>query len=158
MNLNPLTLSLNLNSIPRGSTREKFTIPLTLINWDIAEAVPVSEEAELRLEVRRTENEIIISGGLEATFRTSCARCLETVEFPVTEPVDRMYSWDPDMLTDTEVEPVSHNDGTVCILDPVREAVILSIPPLPLCDEKCRGLCPVCGENRNKYRCEHQAD
>jgi uncharacterized protein len=80
------------------------------------------------------------------------------VIFAVTEEIERIYSWDPEMLTDPEVEPVSHNDGSVSILDPVREAVILSIPSLPLCDEQCRGLCPQCGINRNEEQCEHDVE
>jgi len=39
--------------------------------------------------------------------------------------------------------------------------VILSIPLKPVCDEQCKGLCPVCGENKNERDCgcvEKQTD
>lgn len=158
MRLASKTMSLVINSIPRGMTRETYTVPMGETVWDIPDAEPVSDEGVLSLEVTRTENEIIIRGLLEAVFRTQCARCLDPVEFDVTEEIRRIYSWDPEMLTDPEVEPVSHNDGTVSILDPVREAVILSIPSVPLCDENCRGLCPVCGVNRNLEKCDHHIE
>ena len=151
MKLNTKTMSLSINSIPRGMTRETFTFPMGETLWDIPEASPVSEEATLFLEVTRTENEILVRGELEGIFSVFCARCLDPVEFEVTEDIERIYSWDPEMLTDPEVEPVSHNDGTVSILDPVRESVILSIPSVPLCDENCRGLCPECGNELHYY-------
>jgi uncharacterized protein len=36
----------------------------------------------------------------------------------------------------------------------IRQAAILDIPLSPLCQEECRGLCPVCGINRNETKCE----
>ena len=149
------TLSIPINSIPRGTTMETFTIGMKNVPWNIPDAVIGSETGSLDLDIVRTENEIIVGGFLKADFVVPCARCLAPVVFPVTEEIKRMYSWDPDMLSDPEVEPVSHNDGTVCILDPVREAIILSLPAMPLCKEDCRGLCPVCGINRNMEECEH---
>lgn len=116
------TLSIPINSIDRGVTRESFILEIGEVPWDLPDAEPLSARGELYLEVTRTENEILIKGDLQADFTVQCARCLEPVVFPVTEEIERIYSWDPDMLTDPEVEPVSHNDGTVSILDPVREA------------------------------------
>ncbi|MCP4646202.1 MAG: DUF177 domain-containing protein, partial [bacterium] len=101
------------------------------------------------------EYEIIVKGTLFADFSVQCARCLTPVLLSVQAEIERMYSWDPDMLSDPEVEPVSHNDGTVCILHPVREAIIFALPTVSLCKEQCRGLCPQCGIDRNKEECEH---
>jgi uncharacterized protein len=149
------TLSIPINSIARGTTRETFTIDMSKVPWDIPSAGFSTEEGILDLEVVRTEYEIIIRGFLDAEFTVPCARCLVPVTFSVTEEIKRMYSWNPEMLSDPEVEPVSHNDGTVCILDPVREAIIFSLPAMPLCKQSCRGLCPSCGINRNLEECEH---
>ncbi|PIE51594.1 hypothetical protein CSA37_11375 [Candidatus Fermentibacteria bacterium] len=158
MRLLPEKLGLVINSISRGLSREAFTIPMMGVEWDIPEARPLSEEGLLSLEVMRTENEIVVSGSLDADFTVDCARCLDPVAVEVTEEINRIFSWDTEMLTDPEVEPVSHNDGTVSILDPVREAVILSIPSVPLCSPQCRGLCPRCGINRNREDCDHDAE
>jgi uncharacterized protein len=44
--------------------------------------------------------------------------------------------------------------GKVIDLDPaVREQILLSIPGYPVCQESCRGLCPVCGANLNDGDC-----
>ena len=158
MRLDPGKLTLAINSIPGGMTRETFSVLLKEVPWDIPEAEPVDDEGVLSLEVTRTENEIVVRGDLQAVFQVECSRCLDPVTVEVTEYIERIFSWDPEMLTDTEVEPVSHNDGTVSILDAVREAVILSIPTVPLCGENCEGLCPVCGINRNRESCEHTAE
>jgi uncharacterized protein len=44
-------------------------------------------------------------------------------------------------------------DG-VNLADVVREQVLLSVPMKIVCRPDCRGLCPVCGENRNDKECD----
>jgi DUF177 domain-containing protein len=45
-------------------------------------------------------------------------------------------------------------DGETIDLDElVREQVLLAMPPRMLCAEECKGLCPVCGEDRNSQEC-----
>ncbi len=35
----------------------------------------------------------------------------------------------------------------------MRDEILLALPINPLCQESCRGLCPVCGGNRNLTAC-----
>ena len=37
-----------------------------------------------------------------------------------------------------------------------REVLLLELPMAPLCRDDCRGLCPVCGADRNVEICPHQ--
>ena len=39
------------------------------------------------------------------------------------------------------------------ITEPVRESLLLAVPLQSLCREDCRGLCPVCGADRNEGDC-----
>lgn len=38
----------------------------------------------------------------------------------------------------------------------LREQILLSLPPPPLCSEDCQGLCPVCGKDLNEGDCGHE--
>ena len=40
--------------------------------------------------------------------------------------------------------------------DVLREFVLLALPMRKLCDENCKGICPVCGQNRNQNECRCQ--
>ena len=44
-------------------------------------------------------------------------------------------------------------DG-VNLSDIVREQVLLAVPMKVICQPDCRGLCPVCGANRNVRQCD----
>ncbi|MGH7486548.1 MAG: YceD family protein, partial [bacterium] len=58
-------------------------------------------------------------------------------------------------ITDQEELDVEYySERAVPLKDLALEQVQLSIPMKPLCDEKCLGLCPTCGANRNREACK----
>jgi uncharacterized protein len=44
-------------------------------------------------------------------------------------------------------------DNYVEVTREVEEVIFINLPMKPLCSPDCRGLCPVCGANRNKEKC-----
>jgi hypothetical protein len=48
------------------------------------------------------------------------------------------------------------NDG-IELNDVLREFVLLSLPIKRVCSDDCKGICPVCGQNRNQSECKCQA-
>jgi uncharacterized protein len=57
-------------------------------------------------------------------------------------------SFDPETVDE---EPYS---GKIIDLAPaMREQILLAVPPSPLCDEACKGLCPRCGKDLNQADC-----
>ena len=42
--------------------------------------------------------------------------------------------------------------------DVLREFILLALPMQKLCEENCKGICPVCGQNRNQNECRCQTD
>jgi uncharacterized protein len=55
-------------------------------------------------------------------------------------------------LEDADVVGFAGNE--IDLSDEVRDEILLAIPLQVLCQESCRGLCPVCGGNRNKVPCQ----
>jgi uncharacterized protein len=37
--------------------------------------------------------------------------------------------------------------------DVLREEILLALPMQRVCREDCKGICPVCGQNRNQNEC-----
>ena len=46
-----------------------------------------------------------------------------------------------------------YRDDVIDLGDVIREQFYLALPMKPLCREDCKGLCPVCGVNRNREAC-----
>jgi uncharacterized protein len=46
-----------------------------------------------------------------------------------------------------------YKDDAIDLRQVIREQFYLSLPMKPLCRDDCKGLCPVCGINRNREVC-----
>ncbi len=91
-----------------------------------------------------------------------CARCLEIFPREFNSTVRLIYAKGKDPLNRTEqvklkptdVDKIYYTGSQLDMSIGIREAVVLSIPLASICTNICRGLCPVCGKNRNKYSCD----
>lgn len=90
-----------------------------------------------------------------------CARCLSqfSAEFNECYHLEYIEGKDPYLsLTSIELKPgdidrVYYTGPIIDISIGIREAIILSIPQVALCKKDCDGLCPLCGNDLNKGRC-----
>jgi uncharacterized protein len=96
---------------------------------------------------------IMASGTITAEWSGECRRCLGPAAGAVTAEVRELFEPGSD---EEETYPLKGDEIDVEPL--VRDAVLLELPLAPLCREACRGLCPVCGANRNDVDCGHEPD
>lgn len=92
--------------------------------------------------------------GLHLTL--ACSRCLNGFEQDIQLPFHELFTQaddaeDPGSEEDEDIHRVK---GEKVDLAPyLEQSVLLGLPYVPLCAEECKGLCPVCGENRNDKDC-----
>jgi uncharacterized protein len=111
------------------------------------------------LVVKKFEDGARVEGSLECSLSLKCGRCLDDFVHPVRATLDvELVRKAP--IVDTELEltgeemDVYYFEGDEIDLDPlVYEEVLLNIPMQPLCKDECRGLCEICGINRNVEIC-----
>jgi uncharacterized protein len=53
-----------------------------------------------------------------------------------------------------ETEIGFYENGGMELEDILREQVLLALPMQRVCSENCKGICPVCGQNRNEAACD----
>ncbi len=112
----------------------------------------------LQLQVDRDGNEVDVRGQVRASVPQVCGRCAEGFASRVTADVDLRFAPKPARVDgaelgrddlDTDFYAADRID-----LDRVIETeTTLALSMKPLCDPDCRGLCPVCGVNRNLNPC-----
>ena len=133
--------SLNLDGL-EGPSRER--IP----------AVP----ARLAGSVGPSERGPHVAGKLEATVPLTCSRCLESFPWDIRSEFDlRVVAHEPDddsvEVDENAVEALVAPEGKIGLEDLAREQLYLNLPLKPICRPDCKGLCPVCGVNRNVTAC-----
>lgn len=108
----------------------------------------------------RSLGEIRVEGRLQVTIDAPCDRCLEPATLAVDRAFDLLYvpaenapEAGEDEVEESAIE-VGYYDGPgIELNDVLRETVLLALPMRVVCSEACKGICPVCGQNRNQKDC-----
>jgi uncharacterized protein len=113
----------------------------------------------VRLRVFRRGADVLVVGELSAAVPLVCSRCLEEFQVEVHPAVDARYVprpavWGHEVELEAEDLDVDfYDDDRLDLATLVETETSLALPMKPLCRPDCRGLCPVCGANRNLAPC-----
>ncbi|MTA21363.1 MAG: DUF177 domain-containing protein [Actinobacteria bacterium] len=136
-------------------------------------AVPEGDLIELDVRCESVTEGVLITADIFAVAIGECIRCLDPVELEIDRKVQELYRYQPTddkgkrtrqngSRKDDEVEgdldevDILYVEGDQANLEiPILDAIILSLPVNPLCDEECLGLCPDCGEKWEKLPEDH---
>lgn len=103
-------------------------------------------------EVRNHLGILRLTGTIQTTYFTCCARCLEPLEIPLRAETDTLLTHDA-FAADSEDEVYLLSGDEVEVEEILVPALILQVEMTYLCRPDCKGLCPVCGIDRNKSSC-----
>ena len=142
-----------IDEVARAFAPEAFS----LADEDFRVVAPVDFRAHLTKDTQKVR----LTGRVKTTLETGCGRCLEPFQIPVDAPFDLMFlpEIEPGPEGEKEVENddvgVSHyKDDVIDLGEVMREQFFLALPMKPLCRPDCKGLCPICGANRNRQECD----
>jgi uncharacterized protein len=128
---------------------------------EVAGVGPVSIDAHV--EKGDSQGEYIVDGTAKFTADFECSRCLDGYPIATNSPFHIRFRPRPEVsVEDQEVEITEpeeldvefYSERTIPLRDLAIEQIELAIPMKPLCEEKCLGLCPTCGANRNREECK----
>ncbi len=105
---------------------------------------------------------MIGTGKLHITIETTvdicgaCDRCLSPVSFKVPVSVDETIEIsEGQVVTDDDIGPYSFVDEEDINIDElIMNEILVNFPAKILCQDDCKGICPVCGKNRNTESCD----
>ncbi len=103
-------------------------------------------------EVRSHLGVLRLTGTIQAVYSTCCARCLEPLEIPVKAETDTLLTHDEN-AAETEDEVCLLTGEEIEVEEILVPALLLELEMVYLCRPDCKGLCPVCGVDRNKQDC-----
>ena len=148
-------LRLNVGFIinqSKGYSREfPFDFPFIHIPPDL-DLITLSGSAR----VTRTGKGLLVQVKMHALIMNECVRCLQDFPLPLDIEFTELYAFSADAKTDSEL--ILPESGQIDLRPLVREEMLLAVPINPLCDPECKGLCPICGENRNETECDHEIE
>jgi len=127
---------------------------------DVRQAGPLHVQGVAEL-LADTEGEVRIRGNLSVEMRAECDRCLGDALFPLETKLDLFYQPMANIARDEEMEidegeaEIGFYEGEgIELEDILREQILLLLPMQRVCRDDCKGICPLCGKNRNEAACE----
>jgi len=116
------------------------------------EVAAVADDAPIHVELllESIVEGIVVSGRVDGIFHLRCARCL--MEFDEPFAIDFTEMFVPAPEEDADDYPLDP-EGIIEPEQMVRDLVGVELPFSPLHAPDCKGLCPVCGGDRNLGEC-----
>jgi len=173
----PMSLpTLRLDDIPEEGLNLTSQVQQEELTLSATEGV-FQDGFSLSIDVDKVGGQVNVIGVLVGTALRQCVRCLKEYEDAVELPFEAVYrpaagSHEPPRAVRSkpagrEPQPSAigeegeGDEDALYALDGdqidlagmLREQIILGTPMQPLCDSDCRGLCPVCGQDRNERDC-----
>ena len=132
---------INLSEIKTGEIKLCGEESASIIDIDSAQvSFPQPIKYELRAAI--VSGSLLVRGRLSTVGLFTCVDCL--TQFEQTIRVDSF-------LVRKEIE---NRGGTIDLTAQIREDIILALPVKPLCQRDCAGICPRCGQNLNRNKCD----
>jgi uncharacterized protein len=108
--------------------------------------VPVGADVALDLRFEAVSEGVLVTGSAIAPLTGECARCLDPLTSTTEVSFQELYRYLPDPGEDEDDGEERFLDGDLLDLEPAfRDAVVLTLPLSPLCQDDCPGLCAECG-------------
>ncbi|MBM3745152.1 MAG: DUF177 domain-containing protein [Acidobacteria bacterium] len=153
---------LSLKEMERGKVAFRETYPPGAIEFlDERLRQAGALEVEGVAELSPALGEITVRGRLQGRMETECDRCLEAVVLPIDASFTLSYLPASALAAREEVEIEKgaleagfYEGGGLDLADVLREQILLALPMQRVCQEDCQGICPVCGQHRNRAACD----
>ena len=133
-------MKIYVNRVPVEGMHEDATYDPKTLGIDRFD-VRLEEPISLSSFITKAKRELVVQADIRARVGFSCARCLQEFQRPIQTAAILSYEVGPTDIVD--------------ITEDVRQEILLAYPMIPVCQEGCKGLCPVCGQNLNVAACVH---
>lgn len=154
---------ISLHELELRNVRFHVDVPIGKIDFDskLNQASDLHAEGTASL-LNHSLAEIRVEGDLNVEADTVCDRCLEIVKFPIKSHFDLVYmpagesAVGEEEIDEAAVDVGFYEGSGLELNDVLREVVLLGVPMQIVCREACKGICPLCGHNRNQLDCDCQ--
>ncbi len=122
----------------------------------IGEVIPVVGPAEGVLALQPLSRGVVrVTGSIRCTLMLCCSRCLDTFLWEAEVEVSELCAPLPrgGILEGDLKDAFGYTHGVIDLTALYTSLLYSVLEMKPLCSPHCKGLCPVCGVNRNRESC-----
>ena len=128
---------------------EEAFAPFIYMEEQIRFASPVQISGVLR---KQAPDSYSLKGKLKTKLLLRCGYCLEDYEYPICAEIDSLFAKEQSE-DDLDADFYAMESDVISLDECVKTNLIMNLPALRKCRSDCKGLCPICGKNRNEGDC-----
>ena len=117
---------------------------------------PFVGEVVLNCKMDKSYHQIFLDCDVTINVNLVCDRCDEdySTELRNNFKITYLFEDKDEQEGDNGVKYIAHDVDKIDLTEEVLEYSILAVPMKKLCDEDCKGLCSICGNNLNEKQCD----
>lgn len=116
---------------------------------DVDSRAPAGAEAVADVTLEAFDGGVAVTGRVSGIWEGECRRCLGSIDGELGAEVRELFRRGGGEEEGTYPMAEDHINLREMVLD----ALFVSLPLLPLCRPDCRGICALCGADRNVAAC-----
>jgi uncharacterized protein len=111
--------------------------------------VPAGAELDLEVQLEGVSEGVLVTATVTGPLVGECARCLEPFASSITVRLQELFVRAAEVAEADEADAEDSyrldGSGLLDLEAALRDAVVLELPLVPLCEQGCQGLCVECG-------------
>lgn len=119
--------------------KKELEVKDEIFKLDLEKGVVKKSDLKISFRAVRYSDIINIVGRIYGTETFECSRCIGIFDKSVSIAFESSFS---------------KEDEEFDLSDYIKQTIILDIPMQPLCYDGCKGICQVCGCNKNEKDCK----
>jgi uncharacterized protein len=139
-----------MDLLRRPGTERVVDVTAEVVELGVAdERFDLHAPVGIHLRLESLTDGIVVSGTVRAPWQGICRRCAAPTGGEIVCEIHELYQ---EVVTDPDAFELVGDQLDLAPM--VGEVLVLDAPSSPLCRPDCKGLCPVCGIDRNVESCE----
>jgi uncharacterized protein len=144
---------INIGFLINQSIGYARVIPIEAEEFDFDDEFVVKKLAG-EIELIRNQDGFRSMAEFKGYIDNECGRCLEPFQEMVHGTFEEFFTFP--FIEPSEDEIQVSESGNVDFKPILHDYILMEIPISPVCKPDCKGLCDICGANRNLIDCGHQ--
>ena len=149
-------INLTEEFLSEGRVRfEKSEYPFIEYSGADGLSYPISSKSDIELKISNVKKgQILLEGSFKITLLMPCDRCLKDVEVPIDLEFQKEFLDEEHQGSmDDKDEFYALEGSDLNVYDLIDQEILLNLPSKILCSDECKGICPICGTDRNLNEC-----
>lgn len=152
----PVFINLKNELKDEDYIEREFSVPFETLDLP-EEYSSQNKNVDVHMFIFKEKDGYLISLSIKSDIQLACDRCLEPFNMDLQGTSNIFLSKKKleggELHEDDLIARYLEDEENFNLTELLREEILVQTPMKALCDENCKGICPICGADRNKNPC-----